>query len=152
MKVLRLSSAGKLLHALEDKKFEPIAFKCRFVRAGFIRYADNSPAPICIAAETLRLAVEEGAFNDKAVFIDHAEPCEPPSLRNLVGKTIHSTWDEQDQAVYGTIQLYDTEDGMAIADLLLQILADPKPPDIGLSLVFYPLARSIVGSYSYNGN
>ncbi len=138
MKVLRLSSAGKLLHALEDKKFEPIAFKCRFVRAGFIRYADNSPAPICIAAETLRLAVEEGAFNDKAVFIDHAEPCEPPSLRNLVGKTIHSTWDEQDQAVYGTIQLYDTEDGMAIADLLLQILADPKPPDIGLSLVFYP--------------
>ena len=152
-KTLNLTADGKILgnkFARLEPILTPLTFRCRFVRAGFVRYADGTQSDIFIPPETLREAVSMNAFNDKAVFLDHSRVFESPSMRNLVGKTGSSEWDEKEQAVNGTIQLYDTQDGKAIASLLGQILEDPSPPDVGLSLVFYPLVEAEQGKKKIN--
>lgn len=117
-------------------------FECRLVRAGRVRTASGEPSNIEIEAEALREAVAQGRFEGRAVFIDHAAPAAYPSLRNLVGVSEAAIYDEQSQAVYGRLKLYDTPDGQAMRALLTRLVADRQAgravPDVGLSLTFYP--------------
>jgi len=116
-------------------------FKCRFVRAGRIRGAGNKPTNIIVEAEALQSALMRGMFEGKAVFIDHSGFFESPSIKNLAGVTHDPHWNEAEQAVDGTISFYNKAgvDGInPITALLDELLTDPTPPDIGLSLVFWP--------------
>jgi hypothetical protein len=110
-------------------------FKARFVRAGCIRGAGNKPANVVIEPSALESAVQKGLFDGKAVFVDHSGFFDHPSVKNLAGVTLSSQWNAADQAVEGTISFYDVS---PIPQLLDQLLGDPQPPDIGLSIVFYP--------------
>lgn len=112
-------------------------FKCRFVRAGQVRGPANRESNLVIEASALEMAVSKGLFDGRAVFIDHAGFFEHPSVKNLAGVTFGSSWNAQEKAVEGTISFYDS--APQIPHLLDQLLGDPQPPDIGLSIVFYPL-------------
>jgi len=115
----------------------PAAFQARFVRAGRARAAGNNPSPLVIGEAALQQALDEGLFNALPVFIDHAAPHQPPSLRNLAAISEAAHWNPASRAVEGKLRFYDTPDARAIAALLLQILGDDQPPDVGLSLVFW---------------
>lgn len=135
---ITLSQTAVLLGAAQADK----AFACRFVRAGRVRNGRGELSDIEIEAQALRQAVQQGLFEGRAVFIDHAAPLEAPSLRNLVGVTEQAVYDEQEQAVCGRLKLYDTADGNAMHALLSRLLEDRQAgravPDVGLSLTFYP--------------
>jgi hypothetical protein len=113
-------------------------FSCRYVRAGRVRGSGNALSNIIIEAEGLSAAAVEGFFTGKSVFVDHASFLDYPSLHNLAGVTQNVSWNPSEQAVEGEIKLYDTGTGSAMADLFDQVLADEDPPDVGLSIVFYP--------------
>lgn len=117
-------------------------FRARLIRAGRIRYADNTPGPFIIPAPAIHSALALGKFDSIPAFIDHAGPFDAPSLRNLAGYVVEAHWDEAEQAAYGTIRLLETEPGRLVQDLFTQLLADRdagRPmPDVGLSLVFWP--------------
>ena len=128
-------SLGQLFASKNKKRRE---YRCRFVKAGRIRRAGNSPSNIIIEASALQAAVMEAKFDARAVFIDHAGLWEGPSLRNLAGVTGQVEYDEKDQAVYGVIKLYN--EASRIAGLLDELLAEGQgAPDIGLSIVFWPV-------------
>jgi len=128
-------SLGQLFANSNKKRRE---YRCRFVKAGRIRRAGNSPSNIVIEASALQAAVMEAKFDARAVFIDHAGLWEGPSLRNLAGVTSEVEFDEKDQAVYGVIKLYN--EAAAMAGLLDELLAEGQgAPDIGLSIVFWPV-------------
>jgi hypothetical protein len=114
-------------------------YYCRFIRAGRVRTNSNTLSDIEITPHALQTAWSAGLFNSKAVFIDHAAIWEYPSLENLVGVTQASIWNEADQSIEGTIKLYSNAPGLSIASLLDELLTEDAPPDIGLSLVFYPV-------------
>ena len=115
-------------------------YLARFVKAGPVRTAGNRPSNLFVSSEALQNAVESGLFNQKAVFIDHANPFAYPSLRNLIGCTRNARWLADTQSVIGKIQLYDTPDARVVNQLLQQLLKDSaNAPDIGLSIVFYPV-------------
>ncbi len=123
---------------MDDSTRGNAKYACRFVRAGRVRSADNSPAALSIPAAVLQAALSGGHFEGKAVFIDHAAPLGAPSLRNLVGVSSQAAWNAENQAVDGVIQFYDTGDGRQAAILLNQLLAQAgQAPDVGLSLVFW---------------
>ena len=113
-------------------------FSCRYVRAGRVRGSGNALSDIIIEAEGLSAAAVKGLFTGKSVFVDHASFLDYPSLHNLAGVTQNVSWNPSEQAVEGEIKLYDTGTGGAMADLFDQVLADEDPPDVGLSIVFYP--------------
>jgi hypothetical protein len=128
---LRLTAAGERRH-----------YSCRLIRAGRIRRADNTPGPYDIPAAAIQAAVDDGLFNARATFVDHAGWFDSPSLRNLAGITVDATWNAADKAADATIRLYDNPAGNIVASLFDQVLADAQNgdpiPDVGLSLVFYP--------------
>ena len=130
---LRLQS-GNLALSLDRQ-----VYSCRFVRAGKVRGAGGIETNIIIEPEALSAAAASGLFDAKSSFVDHAGFFDYPSLHNLAGKTQHSTYNPIDQSVEGEIKLYDTEIGNTVRTLLDQILAEDNPPNIGLSMVFYPL-------------
>jgi hypothetical protein len=126
------------------------------VKSGRVRSSANTPSNIEITPHALQSAWETGLFNGKAVFIDHAAFWDPhiygaPSIENLVGVTQSSTWNEAESAIEGTIKLYSNATGLSTAAGLSiaivncvdassdELLTEPTPPDIGLSLVFYPI-------------
>lgn len=111
-------------------------FKCRFVRAGRVRAAGNKPSNVIIEPSALKSALERGLFEGKAVFLDHAGFYEYPLLKNLVGVTLGAAWNEAEQSVDGMISFYSEAE--RIVALLDEMLADDNPPDVGLSMVFYP--------------
>jgi hypothetical protein len=115
-------------------------FKARFVRAGQVRGGGNKPTEVIIEPDALKKAVEIGMFEGKAVFLDHTGMFDYPSVKNLVGVTLNALWNDEDQSVDGTISFYDVGvDGInPITDLIDQMLSDANPPDIGLSIVFWP--------------
>jgi hypothetical protein len=113
-------------------------FSARFVRAGKVRAAGNRPSNIEMTEGALVSAINKGLFDGKAVFIDHAGFFEHPSMRNLAGVTSDSEYDPVKKAITGVITFYSQAEG--IADLLDEILADgTKKPDVGLSIVFWPI-------------
>lgn len=118
-------------------------FHCRYVKAGRVRAVGNMTADIEILPGALAHAWADGLFESRAVFVDHAAAFEYPSLRNLVGVTLEAQYHELDGAVDGIVRLYDTPEALAFGELVEQWLADRQigeaTPDIGLSLVFYPV-------------
>lgn len=124
------------------KAEERSIFLCRFVRAGRVRSPQGGEADLEITPQALQKAVEEGLFEGRAVFVDHAAPLEYPSLHDLVGVTGGAQYDEQKGEVKGKIRLYDTPQSQTMAQLLRQVMEDQgrgkAVPDVGLSLVFYP--------------
>ena len=134
-------SLGQVFASKHTKRRE---YRCRFVKAGRIRRAGNSPGNIVIEASALQAAVMEAKFDARAVFIDHAGLWEGPSLRNLAGVTGQVEYDEKDQSVYGVIKLYN--EASRIAGLLDELLAEGQgAPDIGLSIVFWPVWKITEG-------
>ena len=118
-------------------------YHARLVRAGQVRASDNTPADIVVEPDALASAVAQGLFDNRAVFVDHAGWLDYPSLDRLVGVTRDAAWNEADQSVEGVLHLYDTPGAQVMSTLLDQILADPAhAPDVGLSMVFYPVWES----------
>ena len=113
-------------------------FSCRYVRAGRVRGSGNALSNIIIEPGALSAAAAQGLFTGKSVFVDHAGFFDYPSLHNLAGVTQNVSWNPSDQAIEGQIKLYDTGTGAAMANLFDQVLVDEDPPDVGLSIVFYP--------------
>ena len=111
-------------------------FKARLVRAGRIMGPGKKPSNVTLDPAALEAAVTKGMFEGKAIFIDHGGMFDHPSVKNLAGVTHSISWNSNDQAVEGTISFYDSADH--IVSLIDEILSDKTPPDIGLSLVFWP--------------
>lgn len=131
---------------LQPSKSNRHLFSARFVRAGRVKAAGNRDSNIIIDASALETAYMEGLFDSKSVFVDHAGFWDHPSVKNLSGVTRSSHWNEPENAVTGEIEFYDTPLGNTVSDLLLQILEEDNPPDIGLSIVFYPQWHQTSGS------
>ena len=114
-------------------------FNARLIRAGFTRNLLNEQTDLFVTPEALETAVAEGLFDGLACFIDHHSQ---PSLRNLIGNWHFAYYDEGQQAVKATLSTFRTGATGPIIDLLAEILAlqadGQTPPDIGVSLVFYP--------------
>ncbi|HSF80934.1 MAG TPA: hypothetical protein VLA49_06850 [Anaerolineales bacterium] len=125
------------LGSLTAASNEPRTFKARFVKAGRIRSAGNRKSRVIVEPVALTDAVAKGMFESKAVFIDHAGFFDYPSIKNLAGVTSSALWNELDQSVEGTITFY--EKAGEYATLLTELLAQDNPPDVGLSLVFWPI-------------
>ena len=121
----------------------PHTYLCRFVRAGRVNGGAGKVAEIEITPQALHNAVSEGLFEGRAVFVDHASFFEYPSLHDLVGVTSQAISIDQGQEVNGQIRFYETPQTQPILALLQETLADRQAglavPDIGLSLVFFPL-------------
>jgi hypothetical protein len=113
-------------------------YVARFVRAGAVRTAGNQPSNIFIESDALQKACEEGLFDSRPVFVNHAGLWEYPSINNLVGVTRAAIWEPSEKVITGEIRLYDVPLAKSIANLLDQLLSETNPPDIGLSMVFYP--------------
>ena len=113
-------------------------YRARFTHAGRVRGAGNQPGKIILQAEAIRQAQAAGMFDGKAVFIDHASWLENSSLKNLVGYTTSSRYIEAEDAVEGELQLFDSEPVGALTAVLDTVLAEGVP-DVGLSMVFYPV-------------
>ena len=123
-----------------------------------MRGSGGEPSDIEISAGALQRAWQKGLFDGRAVFIDHAALWEYPSLDNLAGVTMElalracpspkrcPAWGRPGGgcgAVYGVIELFTASPhspGTGIAALLDELLAlGEAAPDVGLSLVFYPV-------------
>ena len=133
-------TTGALLPAGDYSQAHRI-YKARFVRAGSVRSAGNGESDIRITPEALQSALSAGLFNARAVFLDHANWLDYPSLDKIVGVTLNPRWEETPEGgeVQGNIRLFNTTAGKAAAQLLDELLAAPDTaPDVGLSMVFYP--------------
>lgn len=123
---------------------KPRTYRATFVQAGPVKARDQSPTNWTIHPDALAKGFP--AFNGRAVFIDHAQPGDLPSLRNLVGVTTGARYNPITQAIEGYIRLYDRDDTRWVAQLLDQIVADQaaglETPDIGLSIVFFSESRT----------
>jgi hypothetical protein len=136
----KLEAAGLPLGRVEGGRRE---YRVRFIQAGRVRGAGNLPGEFEIPAEPLKLALAQGLFDRRASFVDHARWLEHPSLRNLVGVTVDSAWNESGQSVEGVIRMYEGPAATALARVLDGMLEDAAAgdpaPDVGLSLVFWPV-------------
>ncbi len=115
-------------------------YRCRFVRSGTARAAGNQPGRLEIEAGALEAACREGLFEGRAVFVDHAGPGSYPSLKDLAGVTGSAHFNRAEGCVEGSIRLYDTPLAANTGALLDALLEDGAPsPDVGLSMVFWPV-------------
>ena len=121
-------------------------YQCRFVKAGRVMATGGQPSDIEITPQALQNAVNAGMFEDRACFVDHAGFFENPSLRNLAGVTLGAHWNEDTASIDGTIKLYQNPSGEMMEELLEELLADAQndnpTPDVGLSIVFWPVWAS----------
>jgi hypothetical protein len=125
-------------------------YLARFARSGQVRAAGNRQGSLVIEPDALSGAVAAGLFDGKAVFLDHAEFFQYPSVTRLAGVTQAAGY--ADGVVSGQIELLDTPAGRVAAELLDEILAlGTAGPDVGLSMVIYPLWQSGVGDASEQG-
>ncbi len=111
-------------------------FVGRLIAAGPTRTLTGEAGRYVVTAEAVRRAVDEGLFQGLACFVDHAAG--RPSLRRLLGVWRGVAWDEARGAAVGRLHVYDTAATRPVVALLAQTLADAEPPDMGISLVFYP--------------
>jgi hypothetical protein len=92
-----------------------------------------------IPAETLRRAAPK--LNAVAVFVDHAEWFDYPSLRDLAGVTFAAEFNPETNSIDGGLRLYEAPSLAWLQALLDQVVEDQtagrEVPDVGLSLVFY---------------
>jgi hypothetical protein len=113
-------------------------YSARFVTAGRIKYADQSLSKTSITAEALQEAAAKGLFNEKAVFIDHANWFTGPELAKLAGTTLEAEYDQDETAIVGKIRLNETESGQLAQVIIDDVLTNDSAPDIGISIVFWP--------------
>ncbi len=111
-------------------------FVGRLIAAGPTRTLSGEAGRYVVTAEAVRRAVDEGLFQGLACFIDHAAG--RPSLRRLIGVWHSVVWDAAQGAAVGRLRAYETAATRPVLDLLTQVLEDHEPPDVGVSLVFYP--------------
>ncbi|MEA3438863.1 MAG: hypothetical protein U9R58_01115 [Chloroflexota bacterium] len=128
-------TAGKLASRDGSRR----TYAARFARAGRVRTAGDRESDVMLESQALSSAWQDGLFDARSVFVDHAALWEYPSLQNLVGVTQKSSWNEMAGTIGGEIVLYDTPLADTIAMLLDQLLEEESPPDVGLSMVFYPV-------------
>ena len=105
------------------------------IAAGLTRTLDGGAGRYVVTAAALRQAVDDGLFRGLACFVDHAAR---PSVRRLLGVWDGVAWDEARQAAVGRLRVYETAATRPVIELLEQALAESEPPDLGVSLVFYP--------------
>jgi hypothetical protein len=127
-------------------------FKARLIKAGRILRADGRPGNIVIPAESLTNALDRGLFKGLAVFADHPGFFETPSVKALIGVTHSPTYNPETDSIDAVLKFYTNagnEDGRlanVIVDTLHMMLKDQSigipTPDIGISLVFWPVWRS----------
>ena len=117
-------------------------FRARLVRAGRIRAADDSPGHFSIPGSALELATDRGLFDGPGWF-------ENASVKALVGVTHSAEYNVVDDSVEATIKFYDDPDNplaKSLSSTLQMMLADLEagiqPPDIGISLTFWPVWQS----------
>lgn len=114
-------------------------FHARLIRAGHTRNLLNEKTDMMVTPEALQQAVDDGLFDGLACFIDHDIQ---PSLRNLIGNWHFADFNPEEQAVNATLRTFNTSSNAPVIELLEQVVqlqADGHtPPDIGVSLVFYP--------------
>lgn len=108
-----------------------------FIQAGAVKQRDGTAANWVIPAETLQRAAAK--LEGVAVFVDHVQGAEYPSVRDLVGVTFEAQYNAARQRIDGKLRLYQGAEWLA--QLLDEVLADQSAgevvPDVGLSLVFY---------------
>lgn len=118
-------------------------FKARLVTAGIPLLSDKRPANMLLPAKVLETAAQLGAFDAKAVFLDHAGWFDYPSMANLIAVTADTHWNDTTLAVEGLLRFYDTtlaNEALSLVDAILQDQVDgAETPDIGLSLSLYPI-------------
>jgi hypothetical protein len=118
-------------------------YRCRFVTAGRVKACNGELSNIEVTEYALMDAVIQGLFDSKASFLDHAGWFENPSLRDLVGVTLKSAYDSDTRSVEGDIKIYDTPAGDLVNEIIEQMLSDRAAggtiPDVGLSIVFWPV-------------
>ena len=138
-KLVSTNTGNLKLSGTSDHKTRGLSplFSARYVRAGPVRAAGNQVSNMTISSAALSNATFKGLFDSKAVFIDHPGFFQNPSIRNLIAATCRSYYDPVDQTVNGDLVFYNTPDAKVISDLLFELLSQDKPPDIGLSLVFW---------------
>lgn len=112
-------------------------FRGRLVSAGRIRNVLDKPGNITIPAETLKTAVKKRQFNNIAAFIDHSGWFAGPSLHNLFGVWSDIEYNEETEAVDGTLTCYENEQNSSLIDTLNQVIEDGDKLDIGVSIVFF---------------
>lgn len=118
----------------------PKKYFARLVTAGRILNSDRTPSNIELAAAALQRAVEEGKFENKAVFVDHAGWFDSPSLTRLVGSIHDASFDSENNVVNGVVLMMDTEAGRLATDLIEELIYDrDHAVDVGLSMVFFPV-------------
>jgi len=122
-------------------------YDCIFIRAGRVRRTDGTDSNWLIPSDPLRAAVH--LFDGLACYCDHPELFgfgwhQAPRTDRLIGVTSDPAWDEDLDAVTGTITLYDENPnalGAIIGDLWDQILADQSAgkavPQAGLSATLW---------------
>jgi hypothetical protein len=113
-------------------------YRCRFIRAGQVRATGGMAGDLLIEARALQQAADDGLFDHRAVFIDHAGFFDYPSLRNLAGSTLTASYNPPEASIEGIIRLFATPAGQAAADLLDEILLqEGQGPDVGMSAVLW---------------
>jgi hypothetical protein len=117
------------------------------MRPGRVLQDDGEISNWLIPAEVIQAAAP--LFEGVASYLDHPELFGfgwrgEPQVRNLIGVIHDPVWDVLDQALVGTLRLYDQDPaspGHLVAALLDQMLTDQQAgldvPPIGLSAVFF---------------
>jgi hypothetical protein len=132
----------------------------KLIVAGPARTMTGEAGRYVVTAEAIRRAVEDGLFRGLACFADHAgggPGCEGPTVRRLLGVWHDVEWratsgqptsgratSGQGGAAVGRLATYDTAATRPVLDLLDQWLGDAAgagAPDLGISLVFYPVTE-----------
>ena len=111
-------------------------FTGRLIAAGPTRTLTGEAGRYTMTAEAVRQAVDDGLFRGLACFVDHSAG--RPSLRRLLGVWDGVEWDAAGGAAVGRLRVYETAATRPVVELLEQTLDEAEPPDVGVSLVFYP--------------
>lgn len=132
----------RLRAALLVEQLDGDQIPMRFVRAGQTMPIRGFPHGVHFAAEALQRAVAEGKFDGAAIFFQHVEVHSANGsgrdVRDLAGVTAGAAWDEEAQAVVGSVYVYGNQAGrelQALAADLRRHKAEGVPlPDIGVSI------------------
>ena len=122
-------------------------YDCVLIQPGYVIRADQTESEWLIPAAVLRDNFT--LFDSVPSYLDHPELFgfgwhQTPQVKHLAGLFHNVGWSEQQQAITGTLRLYDQHPnsaGALLSALLDQILADQEAglevPPIGLSAVFF---------------
>jgi len=113
------------------------AFLASLVTMGFLRSWGGRQSNRYIPKDTLVAAVNDGKFDNLAVFVDHAGLFEYPKVERLVAVTKDSYWDDEDNNVKATIEFYSRPLADAMINIFDGMLENENKPDVGFSLVFW---------------